>query len=162
MNMTQSAVAFRAKKNLLGVCFCAVFIALMPPEAYCAYHHLLRLCFHHLFRSLIIEVQKERLSRFAVENDYHNLSWYIDDGESGLTLNRPEMNRLIKDIQDGEIQTVVATGYDRIARGYSIFYEWLRLLQKTDTQCVTLENGEREIRGEFTALNELLCKFSRK
>ena len=36
-------VAFRAKKNLLRVCFCAVFIAHMPPKAYCAYPHFLRL-----------------------------------------------------------------------------------------------------------------------
>ena len=103
-----------------------------------------------------IESQKERLARFANESGYLNPSWYVDNGESGATLDRPAMKRLIEDIQAGMIHTVVVTGCDRIARGFGIMSEWVRLLQETDVRCVTLENGGQDIKSEFISFNELL------
>jgi DNA invertase Pin-like site-specific DNA recombinase len=109
-----------------------------------------------------IERQKERLTRFADDNGYLNPSWYIDDGESGLTLNRPAMNQLIKDIRAGVIHTVIVTGCDRIARGYEVMSEWMRLLQETDARCVSLDNGGHDIKSEFIDFSELMCTRARR
>jgi len=100
--------------------------------------------------SSIIEHQKDRLLRFAKENGYINIAWYIDDGEKGNTFNRPAMQRLIADIKLSKVKTVIVTGIDRIARGILPFAEWQRLLQERDTRCISLDNGGRGLFGEVT------------
>jgi DNA invertase Pin-like site-specific DNA recombinase len=72
------------------------------------------------------------------------------------------MNRLVEDIRAGVIHTVVATGCDRIARGFSIMTEWLRLLQETDVQCISLENGRQDIKNELIDFNELLYMLAHR
>ena len=102
------------------------------------------------------------LARFADEMGFLNLSWYIDNVESGVTLDRPAMNRLISDMKAGIVHTVAVIGYDRIARGFGIMSEWIRLLHETDVRCVSPENGGQDIRGGFIALNELLNTLAHK
>jgi len=100
--------------------------------------------------SFAIEHQKDRLLRFAKENGYTNVAWYIDNGEKGNTLNRPAMERLIADIKLGKVNTVIVTGIDRIARGILPFAEWQRLFQERDAKCITLDTGGQDLFGEVT------------
>ena len=43
--------------------------------------------------SLSIENQRQMLRRYAEENDFEIYDEYIDDGISGTTFNRPEVQR---------------------------------------------------------------------
>ena len=108
-----------------------------------------------------IERQKERLTRFANENGFSNTSWYIDNGESGATLDRPAMKQLIEDIRVGVVQTVVVTGCDRIARDFATMAEWVRLLQESDVRCISSDWGQ-DITSEFVSYNELLCTLAHR
>ena len=109
--------------------------------------------------NLGIEKQKEWLSRFAEENDYHNLSWYIDDGESGTTLKRPATERLIMDIQAGEVQTVIVTSASRIARNTALMYDWFRILRDAGVPCLSLDCGGQEIGGGFNFYNDFMDMY---
>ena len=74
--------------------------------------------------------QEEDLLRFADRNGYAECTCYRDNGESGLSLNRPGMQRLINDIQDGRIGTVIVIDLDRIARGLQPMIKWCQLIKK--------------------------------
>ena len=68
-----------------------------------------------------IDIQKERLDGYArsmfpsseYEAEYRE---YVDDGFSGGSLDRPQMNALIEDVKNGEITHVVVVKLDRLSR----------------------------------------------
>ena len=109
-----------------------------------------------------IEAQKDRLLRYADENSHTNTALYIDDGESGATLDRPAMKRLIADIQAGNVKAVIATGADRITRGIEPMLEWERLLRENDVVCVTLECGNLDLGSGLANMSDLMRLLSSK
>ena len=109
--------------------------------------------------SLGIEQQKKWLSRFIEENGYDNPSWYIDDGESGMTLKRPAMEQLTIDIQAGEVQTVIVTSASRIVRNTTLMYDWFRVLRDAGVPCLSLDCGGRDICGGFNLFNDVMDMY---
>jgi len=106
-----------------------------------------------------VSIQKERLSHFAEENGYGNLSWYTEEGYSVVDLNnRPAMTQLISDIQAGTVDTVIMVRYDRIARDLVIISKWLQQLKETDVKCVSLEYFDSDFQSEFVELMQYFDK----
>ena len=97
-----------------------------------------------------IESQKTRLLRFAEENGYANPKLYIDNGKSGLTLDRPAMKRLITDIKHGRVQTVIVTSANRIARSMEAFAKWTLLLKGKDVKCIAVDTAGEGLSNEFS------------
>ena len=54
-----------------------------------------------------IQTQRLMLQKFANDNRIAILDEYIDDGVSGTTFERPNFKRMIKDIEDKKISTVI-------------------------------------------------------
>ena len=56
--------------------------------------------------------------------------WFIDEGHSGATMNRPALDKLRRAIEGGRIDTVVIYDLDRFARtmigGLRLIDEWVR------------------------------------
>lgn len=65
-----------------------------------------------------IQTQKEILSRYARENGLYNTEFFIDDGYSGTNFNRPAFQRMISEIEDGKIDTVITKDLSRLGRNY--------------------------------------------
>lgn len=64
-----------------------------------------------------IEVQKERLEAFTKTLDGQvSYEFYIDDGFSGASLERPAMHRLIEDTKKGNLTHVCVYKLDRLSR----------------------------------------------
>ena len=63
-----------------------------------------------------IEAQKEQLTAYCVSKGIKNYDYYIDGGWSGSNINRPEMQRLIKDVKDDKISHVIVYKLDRLSR----------------------------------------------
>ncbi len=63
-----------------------------------------------------IDAQKEQLSAYCISKGIKNYEFYIDGGWSGSNIDRPEMQRLIKDVKDGKISHVVVYKLDRLSR----------------------------------------------
>ncbi|MBO5416447.1 MAG: recombinase family protein, partial [Clostridia bacterium] len=51
--------------------------------------------------------QREILSQYARSNGYHNTQFFVDDGVSGTTFDRPDFQRMQRMIEHGEIDTVI-------------------------------------------------------
>ena len=80
-----------------------------------------------------INAQKEKLKQYALVRDWDIYDIYIDDGISGKNLvDRPEVLRLIQDVEDGKINTVLVYKIDRLTRSMKNLLELLDLFQKKD------------------------------
>ena len=106
----------------------------------------------------IIAQQEETMLQFAGGNGYSVIACYRDNGESGLSLDRPGMKNLIGDIQDGKIQTVIALDFSRVARGLAPMREWFTILKKYDTLFVSVRDNFQYPNDDcFSALFENLA-----
>lgn len=63
-----------------------------------------------------IENQKERLEAFCVSQGWTDYRFYIDDGYSGTNMDRPALKRMIRHVENGQIDTVVVYKLDRLGR----------------------------------------------
>ena len=68
--------------------------------------------------SLSIENQRYILRKYAEENNIEVYGEYIDDGISGTTFNRPEVQRLLDDAKTGVISTIIVKDLSRFGRNY--------------------------------------------
>lgn len=62
--------------------------------------------------------QRKIIERYLKDNNLNNVDEYVDDGVSGTTFDRPEFNRLIRDIEIGKINMVVTKDLSRLGRDY--------------------------------------------
>ncbi|KAA6451003.1 recombinase family protein [Bacillus swezeyi] len=74
-----------------------------------------------------IAAQIQRLEDFARSQDWGIFDHYIDDGYSAKNLNRPDMNRMIKDIKEHRFDVVLVYRLDRLVRSVSDLHELLEL-----------------------------------
>ena len=62
--------------------------------------------------------QKAILSDFASNHGFTNCRYYVDDGISGTTFDRPDFIRMISDIENGLVGTVIVKDLSRLGRDY--------------------------------------------
>lgn len=120
--------------------------------------------------SLSIQNQKTMLSQYAKEKGLINFSFYVDDGFTGTNFDRPDFKRMIGDIEDGKIGTVIVKDLSRLGREYlqtgyytEIFFPQndVRFIAVNDN--VDSENGENEFAPFKNIINEFYAKdISRK
>ena len=65
-----------------------------------------------------IKRQKDKYIDYAKENSIKKYKFYIDNGYSGTTLDRPKIKRLLADVEKGKISAVVVTSDNRLLRIY--------------------------------------------
>lgn len=68
--------------------------------------------------SVSIENQRTMLRKYAQEHGFKIYDEYIDDGISGTTFNRPEVQRLLDDAKSGIINTILVKDLSRFGRNY--------------------------------------------
>ncbi len=68
--------------------------------------------------SLSIDNQRLILRKYAEERGWVIHDEYIDDGVSGTTFNRPEVQRLLDDAKTGVINTILVKDLSRFGRNY--------------------------------------------
>ena len=68
--------------------------------------------------SISIENQRTILRKYAEEHGFEIHDEYIDDGVSGTTFDRPEVQRLLDDAKTGVINTIIVKDLSRFGRNY--------------------------------------------
>ena len=51
--------------------------------------------------------QKAILKKYADENGLENTQFYVDDGFSGTNFNRPDFQRMMSDVDEGKVKTII-------------------------------------------------------
>jgi len=90
-----------------------------------------------------ISNQKTILSRYVKEKGFPNHQFYVDDGVTGTSFNRPGLNAMLDDVKAGKIGVVIIKDQSRIGRDVLE----VGLLKRTFE--------EYEVR--FIAANEKMC-----
>ena len=62
--------------------------------------------------------QREILTQYCRSNGFHNTQFFVDDGVSGTTFDRPDFQRMQRMIENGEIGTVIVKDLSRFGRNY--------------------------------------------
>ena len=66
-----------------------------------------------------IKNQRELINYYLKkESNIQIIDYYIDDGYSGTTFNRPDFKRMIKDMNSGKINTIIVKDLSRFGRDY--------------------------------------------
>ena len=78
-----------------------------------------------------ISNQKEILAQYARANGFHNTMFFVDDGISGTTFDRPDFQRMQRMIENGEIGVVIEKDLSRFGRNYLDVGEYLEIKYPT-------------------------------
>ncbi len=65
-----------------------------------------------------IKNQKAILSKYAQEHGFTNPRFYVDDGYSGTNFNRPDFQRLMDDVNEDKVRTIIVKDMSRLGRDY--------------------------------------------
>lgn len=111
--------------------------------------------------SYSISNQKKLLTKVAKDKGYTNIVVFCDDGISGVTMNRPEFNKMIEQIQLGKAAAVFVKDLSRLGRNYievgrlteEFFPEHnIRLISVSDN--LDTEEGDSELTPIKNLFNE--------
>lgn len=63
-----------------------------------------------------IQNQKNILERYAADHHFPNPRFYVDDGYSGASFNRPDFQRMMADMEEGKIGVIITKDLSRLGR----------------------------------------------
>lgn len=72
--------------------------------------------------------QKALLKEYAENNGYSNLRFYADDGYTGTDFNRPDFQRMMEEVENGIIQTILVKDMSRFGRNYILVGQYVELV----------------------------------
>ena len=113
-----------------------------------------------------IKNQKNLLIKYATDNNF-NYSIYIDDGYTGTNFNRPSFSKLLQDINNQKIDTVIVKDLSRLGRDYIKTGELIehffpihniRFIAITDNIDTITDNANIDIAPFKYILNDLYAK----
>ena len=62
--------------------------------------------------------QKAILKKYAKEQGFRNIQFFVDDGYSGANFNRPDWKRMIELVENDKVGVIIAKDMSRIGRNY--------------------------------------------
>lgn len=107
--------------------------------------------------------QKKILEDYAEKNGYANIPHYTDDGWSGASFDRPNWKRLIEDVEQGKIGTVIVKDMSRVGRDYLQvgFYTEVMFREK-GVHFIAISNGvdsEKRESAEFAPFLNIMNEW---
>ena len=106
--------------------------------------------------------QKTMLKKYADENGFGNCRWYCDDGFSGVSFKRPAFEKMIHDMENGEISTIITKDLSRLGREYvqtGMYYEMI--FPENNVRYIAVNDGVDSAKGdnEFVGIRNCFNEF---
>ena len=110
-------------------------------------------------KELSIEAQQRAIQNYADNNGYEIVEWYIDRAVSGQTVNRPDFQRLCRQIKsnDCNFSAVIVHKLDRFSRNVVDTFQYQQFFSDNYIELVSVEenfNGDDFILGLNALLNQ--------
>ncbi len=112
-----------------------------------------------------ISTQRIMLEKYARERHWLIHDYYIDDGWSGTNFNRPEFQRLLVDIENERINTVLVKDLSRLGRNYILTGHYTEIFfPAKNVRFIALDDGidtlnnSNDIAPFKNILNEMYAK----
>ncbi len=106
--------------------------------------------------------QKKILLKYATDNGFPNPTFFIDDGVSGVTFDRPGWNEMIRLAEAGKVKTVIVKDMSRMGRDYlKVGYYTESFFAERDIRYIAINDGVDSDKGdnEFTPFRNLFNDF---
>ena len=106
--------------------------------------------------------QKKILLKYATDNGFPNPTFFIDDGVSGVTFDRPGWNEMIRLSEAGKVKTVIVKDMSRMGRDYlKVGYYTESFFAERDIRYIAINDGVDSEKGdnEFTPFRNLFNDF---
>lgn len=106
--------------------------------------------------------QKKILLKYATDNHFSNPTFFIDDGVSGVTFDRPGWNEMIRLAEAGKVQTVIVKDISRMGRDYlKVGYYTESFFAERDIRYIAINDGVDSDKGDndFTPFRNLFNDF---
>ena len=89
-----------------------------------------------------IKNQKTILQKYADDNGFTNTEFFVDDGYSGTNFDRPDWQRLISQVEEGRIGTIIVKDMSRLGRDYlKVGYYTEVLFPGSDIRFIAINNN---------------------
>jgi DNA invertase Pin-like site-specific DNA recombinase len=117
-----------------------------------------------------IKNQKLILQKYADDNGFRNTRFFVDDGYSGTTFDRPDFQRMIAEMDAGRIGTIIVKDMSRLGRDYLRvgFYTEVAF-PEVDVRFIAINNGvdsanqqESDLTPFINIFNEFYAKDTSK
>lgn len=98
--------------------------------------------------------QKEILLKYAKENGFPNPQFYVDDGWSSTSFQRPDFMHIVQDMEDGKIGIIVTKDLSRLGRDYLRTGEYIEIIfPEFDVRYIAINDAVDTAKSE----NELMA-----
>lgn len=89
-----------------------------------------------------IKNQKAILKKYADDNGFINTEFFVDDGVSGTTFDRPDFQRMIAEMESGKIGTIIVKDMSRLGRDYlKVGYYTEIAFPNAEVRFIAINNG---------------------
>ncbi len=109
--------------------------------------------------------QKQILEEFAFNHGLGNCQFYVDDGFSGTNFERPDFQRMLTDIENEIVGTVIVKDLSRFGRNYyQVGYYTEKVFLEHDIRFISIVDNVDSINGvnEFAPFHNLINDFYAK
>lgn len=107
--------------------------------------------------------QKAILKKYANEQGFQNIQFFVDDGYSGANFNRPDWKRMIELVENDKVGIILAKDMSRIGRNYlevGIYTEML--FSEHDVRFIAVNSGvdsANQQDNDFTPFLNIINEF---
>jgi len=109
-----------------------------------------------------IQNQKQILQRYADEHHLFNTRFFIDDGVSGVSFEREGLQEMLREVEAGNVETVIVKDLSRLGRNYLKTGELIELFfPEHGVRFIAINDGVDTARedNEFTPLRNWFNEF---
>lgn len=104
---------------------------LQPAVGYCRYSS-------NAQREESIAAQKRAIGSYCAISGYEIVEWYCDEAVSGTTDKRPEFQRLISDIENHKVKTLIVHKLDRFSRNKKDTFNYMDLCEDCGVKLISV------------------------
>ena len=105
--------------------------------------------------------QKTILQKYADDNGFSNTAFFVDDGYSGTTFERPDWQRLMALVDEGKVGTVIVKDMSRLGRDYLQVGMYTEMVfPNNDIRFIAINNGVDSINGTENDMTPFINIFN--
>lgn len=113
-----------------------------------------------------IKNQKAMLQKYADDNGFRNTVFFVDDGYSGTTFDRPDWSRLMELVDEGKVGTIIVKDMSRLGRDYLKVGMYTEMIfPNADIRFIAINNGvdsDNQIENDMTPFINIFNEFYAK
>lgn len=108
-----------------------------------------------------IKNQKMILQKYADDHGFRNTRFFVDDGYSGTNFDRPDFNRMIAEMDAGNIATIIVKDMSRLGRDYlKVGFYTEVAFPDAEVRFIAINNGVDSINQQESELTPIINIFN--